>query len=421
MSEEMGTNGSTDERFASRLPAAVAGWQRAGIITEEQAAAILQNYETSDAGPASRGRLISILVTLGAVLIGLGVILFFAANWQEISKEVKLALMLVAVPAAYGAGYWARYRRQYVRAGTAVILLAAVMYGAAIHLVAQAYHIPVNSPNLVLLWFIGVIPLAYVTRSQSVLTLGIVLFLAGIGFRGQEWLSDWDWVPFRGFPLYMVLGLALFSLGRAQQGIRLTMVYSRPYELVGVVLTFGTLYLLTFRFWWEELLLGRWGENAPPIPNETAEYWLLAGGAVAVTIFGFAVSWLVQQRRGLSGGTLYSELLAAAVFLGCAALVVFLPGAGVWVYPLLFNLVLLGGIAGLLFFGYANGQEFYINLGLLFFSIDVFTRYFEYGFDLLDRSLIFIIAGVILLAGGFLLERGRRMMVRQLRTQEGGG
>ena len=58
------------------------------------------------------------------------------------------------------------------------------------------------------------------------------------------------------------------------------------------------------------------------------------------------------------------------MFLGCAALVVFLPGTGVWVYPLLFNLVLLGGIAGLLFFGYANGQEFYINLGLLFFSIE---------------------------------------------------
>ena len=98
-----------------------------------------------------------------------------------------------------------------MKAGTAVILLAAVMYGAAIHLVAQAYHIPVNSPNLVVLWFVGVLPLAYVTRSHSVLTLAIVLFLAGIGFRGQEWLSDWDWVPFRGFPLYMVLGLALLA------------------------------------------------------------------------------------------------------------------------------------------------------------------------------------------------------------------
>ena len=92
MTDEIGANASADQRFASRLPGAVADWQTAGIITEEQATAILERYEVTDAGPASRGRLISILVTLGAVLIGLGVILFFAANWQEISKEVKLAL-----------------------------------------------------------------------------------------------------------------------------------------------------------------------------------------------------------------------------------------------------------------------------------------------------------------------------------------
>ncbi len=418
MSEDAGTNRGIDRRFVAQLPAAVADWQAKGIITAEQAEAILDSYPAEEAGPVFRGRLVTILATLGATLIGLGVVLFVAANWQELSKEVKLAMMLVGVPAAYGAGYWARYRRQYVRAGTAVLLLAAVLYGAAIHLAAQAYHVPVNSPNLMLLWFLGVMPLAYVTRSQSVLTLGIVLLLAAVGFRGQEWLRDWELIPFRGIPLYLALGLALYGLGKLQDEHRITQVLARPYEVLGLVVALGAVYLLTFRVWWEEFLDS--DSEGLPVPVETVEFWAVATIAVAVTAAGLAGSWYLRQRAGRGTATLAWEGLAALTLLVCAGLVVFWPMPDDWVYPLLFNLLLLGAIVGLLVMGYVSGREWFINLGLVFFAVDVFTRYFEYSFLLLDRSLVFIVAGVILLGGGFALERGRRRMLGRLRTSEDG-
>ena len=406
--------------FAAQLPGEVAQWRNRGIITPEQASAILASYEVADGVPTSRSRLVTILVMLGAVLIGLGVILFLAANWQALPKEAKLAMMLVGVPAAYAAGYWARYRRQYLRSGTAVILLATVLYGAAIHLVAQAYNIPVNSPNLVLLWFLGVMPLAYVTRSQSVLTLGIILFLAAIGFRGQNWLADWELVPFRAFPLYVALGVALYGLGELQKRASLTWDFARPYEILGVVVTFGAIYLLTFRFWWEGFF-HYWGTAMSLDAAVTLEYWLWMGGAVVVTVLSFAGAWVLNRERGAALGTIPYLALSAAVFLVCAVLMQFVPAQNDWAYPLLFNILLLVGIVGLLFLGYVNGQESFINLGLIFISVDIFTRYFELSFDLLDRSVVFIVAGVILLAGGFLLERGRRLMVGKLRTQAGGG
>jgi uncharacterized membrane protein len=420
MNDDPITKARPDQTFAAQLPNAVAGWRDRGIITPEQASAILASYETIDEGPVSRGRLISVLVILGAVLIGLGVILFIAANWQAISREMKLAFMLAGVPAVYAAGYWARYRRGYLRAGVAVILLASVFYGAAIHLVAQAYHIPVNSPDLVSLWFFGVVPLAYVTRSRAVLTLSIILFLAAIGFRSQVWLSDWDLTPFRAFPLYLVLGLALFSLGQLHGTAPITRIYAKPYELLGTVLTLASIYLLTFRFWWDEFYhIWGSGPSGPPGPGVSVEYWLLAGGAVLVMALGLLGGWLAIRRRGFASG-LYPCLAAwAAVCLLSACLVVFLPAGDGWVYPLLFNALLLAGIVGLLIYGYVTGQEAFINIGLVFFSIDVFTRYFEFGFGLLDRSVVFIVAGVILLGGGFLLERGRRLMVGRLRTMEG--
>ena len=111
---------------------------------------------------------------------------------------------------------------------------------------------------------------------------------------------------------------------------------------------------------------------------------------------------------------LFSFILLIAVFL-----LIFLPGESDLTYPLIFNVLLLFGIVGLVFGGYFGSREAWINIALIFFGVDVFARYFEFSFDLFDRSLVFIGAGSILLAGGFLLERGRRKVMERIRTSGG--
>ncbi len=202
---------SQGDEFWVRLPVEVQRWQDQGIISPEQGRAIISGY-TASGGPVAvhrtQGRLVTILAILGSVLVGLGVILFFASNWQEIPKSVKLAMILIAIPAAYGIGYWLRYSRGYERVGTAVVLLGCLLYGAGIHLVAQAYNVPVNDPILFLYWFLGVLPLAYLTRSQVILYLGVGLFLAAVGFRLQDWLDRSDReVVFGASALYLALGV----------------------------------------------------------------------------------------------------------------------------------------------------------------------------------------------------------------------
>ena len=189
-----------DRTFLAKLPREVQRWQAQGLITFDQGHAILNGYHFPEAVPDSRNRLVTVLVILGAVLLGLGVILFFAANWQAFPKGFKLGLMLVGVPAIYGIGYWLRYHRNYQRVGTAIILLGAISFGAAVHLVAQTYNIPVNSPNLVLYWFLGVLPLAYLIRSESITVLALALGLAAVGFRARNgyWTGNiYPSVPFR--------------------------------------------------------------------------------------------------------------------------------------------------------------------------------------------------------------------------------
>ena len=410
-SSQMRSHGA---EFSARLPAEVQRWQEQGIISAEQGRAIISGYRASGSPVAvhgTQGRLVTILATLGSVLVGLGVILFFASNWEGIPRPVKLAMILIAIPAAYGIGYWLRYRRDYRRVGAAVILLACLLYGASIHLVAQAYNVPVNDPSLFLYWFLGVLPLAYVTRSESILALGVGLFLGAVGFRLPEWLDEPDrGVMVGAISLYLVLGLILHASGRLQAQFDLTRSYARVYEYLGLVTAFGSLYLLTFREWFSQF-----GYRAPRVETDIGrEFWIAfyVAAGLAFVVYAAVLARLASYRLPLLAVAL--ESAGALLMLVAAVLVVNVAAGGDAFFPILFNALLVLGMVGLLFSGYLRGRESLINVALAFFILDVISRYFEFGWTLFDRSLVFVVAGAILLGGGLLLERGRRRVFQRM-------
>ena len=403
--------------------AEIQSWQSQDIISPEQAQAIISSYGVSPQLARSQrayGRLIAILAIIGTVLIGLGVILFFASNrLDDLPDEAQLSLILIAILAAYGLGYWLKYRRGYQRVGTAVILLAALLYGAGIHLVAQVYNFPVNDPNLFMYWFLGVIPLAYLTKSQAILVLAIGLFLGAVGFRLPGWL-DGNYSDYRGeviasSVLYLTLGLTLYGLGRLQALYDLTRSYSRIYDILGMLTIVISLYLLGFRWLFNDYQdVNRFDVNI------STGFWVLFYLSAVLGVALLASSAVVQARRRLPMMTLPYEGAAALLLLVAAYLVVYLEIGHDVFYPILFNALLFLGIVGLVFDGYFRRREALINIALIFFSVGVISRYFELGWDLYDRSLVFIVAGIILLGGGFLLERGRRKVFDRMTAQRAG-
>ena len=398
--------------FVRRLRAEVQQWEADGIITAEQAEAIRGRYE-SDA-PASSGsaignRVVSVIAIMGAVLIGLGIIAFIAANWSEIPKLAKLAMMVVGTPAIYVIGWFLGYRFDYPRIGIAIILLGAITFGASIHLVAQTYHVPVNHPNLVPLWFLGVIPLAYITRSRAMLGLSIILFLAAAGFRAQEWVPDLgNEATILLIPGALVLGAFLFAAGRLHARFPDTRAFARMYDLAGLLVASATIYLFSF----SEFRVGI-DRQASNFSSLGVEFWLVVGiaGLAAAVMVGVA-AWRDLGRRS---GQIWWEvgavgamaLIAAAMWLGLAF-------GGEWLWWV-FNLVMLGGVLGMIAAGYRWNRAYLINLAVPIFAITLFTRYFEFGLGLLGQSVLFIVAGVILLAGGFGMEYLRRRLVRRMR------
>ena len=66
-----------------------ARWQSAGLLDESTAAAI-RAYETKQAKPQGPQWQVLLALILGGILLGAGVLLFVAANWDKVSPATRL-------------------------------------------------------------------------------------------------------------------------------------------------------------------------------------------------------------------------------------------------------------------------------------------------------------------------------------------
>ena len=407
--------GDPARRFASQLRREVAQWQRDGTITPQQAEAILSRYPEDSADyEAARRRqgLVIGLSILGAVLVGLGIITFFAANWNEIPRSVKLGALIVGIVLSYGAGFFLWQRLGYTAVGISLVLLGCIIYGAGVHLIGQIYHVPVDHPNLTAFWFLGVLPLAYVTRSKPVMFLSIVLFLVAAGFRLPHWLRDVydaDAVILASV-MYLALAGLIYATGKAKSLFDGWEPIGGLFRAIGLIVGFGALYLLTFH----DLI-----DEAGRIDGVDYRYWSLTYAASVIAVASMAGLEWWRIRRGAASVVGPFEIATVVLLLTASHVLVRVPVGWEPLYPIMINALFALAALGLMISGYLQGREGRINLAMGLIALFVISRYFEYSTTLFDRSLVFVGAGVILLAGGFLLERGRRRMLDAMRAGEG--
>ena len=178
-----------------------------------------------------------------------------------------------------------------------------------------------------------------------------------------------------------------------------------------MVTAFASLYMLTFH----DLF-----DGADSISGAGLGYWALAYGASIVAVA--ALAWLAWRRAqaGDESPVELAEVGLITVLLVVAHVAGLVPAGWDPLYPILFNALFALAALGLMASGYLRDHEGRVNLAIAFIAVYVITRYFEYSIDLLDSSMVFIGAGVVLLAGGYLLDRGRRRMLAAMREREGG-
>ena len=176
---------SLPERIRTWLNEETTVWAREGLIGEAQRERILARYPAEEAGS---GRLTFALRALAVLVLFAAVVLVISHNWDDLSRSGRMATVISVLVAVQGIGvsYLLRSRPQ----GAALGLFAScLLYGAAIGLTGQIFHLDAHQPDAYLAWCLGVLPFALLL-DYTLLHL-LVIGLASIWFVSENQMQWW--------------------------------------------------------------------------------------------------------------------------------------------------------------------------------------------------------------------------------------
>lgn len=173
----------------------------AGVINQETASTIRDYYESKKDNSGSK--LFIVFGILGAILVGLGIILILAHNWDELTKSTKT--FLAFVPLLIGqilVGYSILKKENNIawKESSSAFLFIAI--GACISLISQIYHISGDISTFILTWSILGLPLIYLMRSS----ISSLLYLIGItAYAGTKGYAYPEAEPYLFWLLFMLV------------------------------------------------------------------------------------------------------------------------------------------------------------------------------------------------------------------------
>lgn len=332
-------------------------WADQGWVTADGRREISRELLKKYHGPGLAG----VLGVLGVVLLGFAAMSFVAANWQEMPRLVRLAIIFGGLGGAY-AGAAFLFARGMDAFAHAAILLGVAVFGAGIMLIAQMYHIEGHPPGAVLVWALGALGAGVVLRSNPALAAAAILF------------AIWSvWEMTLSGSVHWPLLLAAAALA----GAFLLQRWWPGAHLVALLLS-----------GWAVLLGHLLGGN----PHEIVVL-------IGLAIVGAGVL-LMRRHAGRGGsenlGTLILGYGMTTAFAGLFAMQ-FIEKTGTS------ELILLGAgtialLIGAIYFGLSTGERSIAWLGYTGFSIEILAIYFRTVGTLLGSSLFFLVAGLIVMA-----------------------
>ena len=156
---------------------------KAGVITKEIAHKIKEHYKKSTVEskppPVSNYKLLVVFGILGAILVGLGVILIIAHNWDELSRATKTFLAFLPLILGQGLCLFTLLKKAnsmaWVESCSTFLFLAV---GACISMISQIYNISGDGSSFILTWVLLCLPICYIMKSS----MASILYLIGINY-----------------------------------------------------------------------------------------------------------------------------------------------------------------------------------------------------------------------------------------------
>jgi len=408
-------------------------WVHDKVITKAQAKRMLVDVVASSRERSS-GRFITAITTIGALLVGIGAVIFMASRWDVIPNPMKVVMLLGSTIVSYYAGYYCSHKdARLPTVGASLIFLGSLLFGATIFLTAQMYQMNLPLQSLCLLWLIGILPSAYVFRSS--LVAGVSSLVAGVYMAESifGWFSSDGALRgnYYALPVFFIaVGMLLFEIGALHYIVSGWESLGRMYRFVGINIVMIFLFTLTFRFGIE---MYAW-QNLHGEFGTTRWLSIMFGAVCLLTLACAAFRYMKQPVKGVR---LLEHILSFAL-IGAAVVFFMWPPEEVAVslpafhssitlnapmmqtiYAILFN-VLLGAMIMLLFFvGYYREDIVLINSAVVWSCLWIVVRYYDFFWDQFSRTVFFLVGGAMFLLLGIIIEKKRRELKARFTISNG--
>jgi len=336
-------------------------------------------------------------LSLAAILIACGVILFFSSHWDQFSPGARYALAIALVALFHMAG--GLTRSSFRALSVALHAVGTIAAGAAIRLVGEIFSLQYHWPNIIFLWALAALAGWLLLRDQAQQTLALLLIPAWIfcelGFRTGGYIGDSVYIGRLCF-VWGVLYLTFF-LGSEHKAVKgILFAAGAIAAAVGVVQMLSG--WVSFAAWQSFIPFGTcvWTWVAIALPFMIAAFHGHKGliPIAAAIAFSAALPWC------------YSTSIDTYSYRGGPMI------AHVETSPSLLAHVLVAAFAVFLcWWGVRLGSRALVNLGIAGFAAAVVWFYFSDIFSDKNRALGLIGLGVLFLAGGWGLEIARRRIL----------
>ena len=400
-----------------------------GIISAESAERLKKHYGSVKATTGTRTFLL-VFGVIGALLVGLGIILILAHNWEQLTKLNRLMIsvgLLVVAQTAAGSVLWFKADSQAWRETTATLLM--LMVGAAMALVGQTYHLAENADTFLRTWMLLALPLMYLMNSVSVAvlyTIGVTVWAAG-GYADIS--NQWIWVLFGlVLPYYrnllqnnryanatVILSWVLticfyfcfaaaFSQNLASLGM---LIYSclfvltylcgvlwfssregwMPFRPVGLAGSIFLTFFLTFHDIWSHLQVSR--------DAGSGVLYLFVAVLLALVIGGML---RVRNNPGVR------QFALIPCVIGAGYLIQYFDGSGIGA-TLILNAYMLGLSISVIAAGVKEYNLAKLNLGMFMVAALIIARFFDMDVSFVVRGVLFVLAGIGFLVANVVIVR----------------
>ncbi|WP_185965913.1 DUF2157 domain-containing protein [Flavobacterium sp. ZT3R18] len=411
----------------------------AGVITQETADRI-QDYYKSKAGSFTN-RLFIVFGILGSLLLGLGIILILAHNWDELSKETKTIIaFLPLLSGQVFCGYTLLKKQDSVawRESSSSFLFFAV--GAIMALIGQIYNIPGDISTFLLTWMLLCLPLVYLMNSSITSLLYIVgityyAFYTGWGLYSiipyQYWVlisgvfphyynlykkrPESNFMIFHNWLIPISVSIVLITVIKETEELMFIAYMSlfgffylvgnldffarkklrnNGYTILGSLGTISLLLFLSFDWFWEDLKIEKLSFNEVIAASEfyaSVITSLLAGG----------LFYIQHKNKNLTDIKPLSVVFILFI-------ITFIIGLFSPIAVILINIFVLA--IGILTIsdGAKQNNLSILNFGLLIITAQVAYRFFDGDLSFVIRGLLFMSLGIGFFASNYWLLKKRK-------------